>query len=304
MKILLTGATGFIGSYILKELVRKGHEVKCLMRDISRNLAIDSVQISKVAGDVLDPTSLKEAVGDCQGVIHLVGIIDEFPKKGITFDSIHRGGTANIVEASISAGVSRFVQMSANGADPNGVSNYLTSKWDAEQVVQKSGFRHFVIIRPSLVFGNPEPGQPEFCSRLASTLISKFPILPVFGDGKYRMQPIHVHEVAAAFVQALEDDKHNGLTYVAVGKKSYSYLEILDIIAAGMGLSPKKKVHQPIWLVRPMIKRLSGTGALPISIDQFEMLLEGNTGSADEFYSSFDVEAIPFDSDSLSYLQN
>lgn len=302
MNVLLTGATGFIGSYILRDLVARGHRVRCVMRDTSESLSVESDYVSKFRGDVLEPSSLTEAATGCDAVVHLVGIIDEHPKKGITFENIHVNGTKNVAVAAREAGISRYVQMSANGASPDGVSRYETSKWKAEQAVAEMGFEHFVIIRPSLVFGEPLPGQPEFCTRLADTLISKFPVLPVFGDGKYRMQPIHVREVASSFVQAMEQDTHDGKTYVAVGKESLSYLDILDTITLGMGLKPKKKLHQPVWLVRPMIKRLSGTGTLPISIDQFDMLLEGNTGNSDEFYSSFDIDPIPFTPDNLAYL--
>ena len=303
MNVLLTGSSGFIGSYILRELVRCGHTVKCLVRNPDKRMVAESVDVTKVQGDILDANSLRRAVEGCDAVIHLVGIIDEDKKKGITFEQIHHQGTINISAAAKDSGVQRFVQMSANGASPTGVSSYLTSKWEAEKAVEEAGFAHSVIIRPSLVFGKPEDGQPEFCTRLAETLISKFPILPVFGDALYRMQPIHVTEIASAFLQAMVSDKHAGQTYVAVGKQSFTYLEILDLITQGMGMRPKKKIHQPVWLVRPMISRLSGTGALPISIDQFEMLLQGNIGNDEPFYTSFDLENRPFDTTNLAYLR-
>lgn len=303
MHIFLTGATGFVGSYILRELVRQGHTVRCLLRDTSEKFAVESDKIERVKGDITTPKSFAGTMRGCDGVIHLVGIIDEKPSKGVTFEAIHYEGTRNVVDEAKDAGVTRYIQMSANGARPDGVSEYQTTKWKAEEYVKRAGFDHWTIMRPSIVFGDPGPDKTEFATRLATTLIKPFPILPIFGDGQYQMQPVSVEEVAAAFVQALTLDAAHEQTYCVAGKKAFPYTDILDIITRGLGLEPKAKVPNPIWLVRPAVHTLGKAGLLPISPDQFEMLLDGNTCDSTAFYEDFDVTYQPFTPENLAYLK-
>ena len=189
------------------------------------------------------------------------------------------------------------------GARSEGVSDYQTSKWQAEQYVRKAGFKHWTIFRPSVIFGAPEKGQPEFASQLAQTLIIPFPILPVFGDGAYQMQPVAVEDVAGAFVQALSRDETHEQIYHAAGPIAYPYTELLDILAEGMGIPPKPQIRQPLWLVRPVIHTVSKLGLLPITPDQFEMLIEGNTCDPSAFYKDFDLKRIPFNAENLGYLR-
>ena len=303
MHIFLTGATGFIGSYVLKALRAAGHTVRCLVRETDRPLSVEDDGVEKVKGNIQKPDTLSGLMRGCDAVIHLVGIIDEHPGKGITFEKIHDVGTGHVINAAQEEQITQFFQMSANGARPDGVSGYQTSKWAAEERVRNAGFEKWCILRPSLVFGDPGPDRPEFCTRLAQTLIKPFPVLPVFGDGKYQMQPVSVQEVAAAFVQALTEQKVHGQTLCVAGPEQFTYNEILDIIAQGMGLEPKPKVHQPLWLVRPIIETVGKWGILPISTDQFRMLLEGNTCNGSSFYDYFTLEPRAFSPESLAYLR-
>lgn len=301
MHVLVTGASGFVGKYILQALVDRGHSVKGLSRSIPESAAAWP-EMEWIRGDVLEPESLGKAMAGVETVVHLVGIIDEKPAKGITFDAIHQTGTNNVIEAAQKAGVRNFVQMSANGARRDGVSGYQTSKWHAEQAVAAAGFAHWVVLRPSLVFGRPEPGQEEFCTRLVSTLLRPFPVWPIFGDGKYKMQPVAVENVAQAFAQAVDLPEAHGRTFCVAGPEAFAYTEILRRIAGGAGLSVKPMIRQPAALMEPIVT-LFGGWALPISIDQFRMLLEGNTCDASEYVDTFGIEPIPFTADTLSYLR-
>ncbi len=303
MHIFLTGATGFVGSYVLRELVARGHTARCLLRDSKAVLDVDDDAVERIKGDVTHPKSFAGTMRGCDGVIHLVGIIEEHPSKGITFEAIHEAGTRHVVDEAVDAEVGRFVQMSANGAHPEGVSRYQTTKWQAEEYVRAAGFDHWVILRPSLIFGQPGPGQPEFCTRLVSQLIKPFPILPIFGDGKYEMQPVSVEEVAAAFVQALTLHAAHGQAYCVAGREAYPYADILDRITRGLGLEPKPKIPSPLWLVRPAVQTLGAWGLLPITPDQFEMLVEGNTCDSSAFYRDFDVTYKPFTPENLAYVK-
>jgi NADH dehydrogenase len=303
MRVLLTGATGYVGSYILRELLDQGHTPRCLIRGRARDLAVQDDAIEIATGDVTRPASLDGAFADCDAVVHLVGIIDERPAHGVTFDRIHVDGTQHVVDAARNAGIDCFIHMSANGARPDDGTAYQRTKWTAEQRVSDTGFDHWTIFRPSLLFGNPDPGRPEFASQLLDDLVRPFPLLPVFGDGRYEMQPVHVTDVAEAFVQALTRDAAHEETYVAAGPDRFAYVDVLDRIAIGGGLSPKSKVHIPLPLARLGVYTAGRIGLLPISPTQFEMLVEENTGDETAFYRDFDVTPTRFTVENLRYLE-
>jgi len=301
LRIYLTGAGGFIGSYIVRALLGAGHTVRCLLRNTSAAALPDDPRVERVTGDVTRPDSLRKTMTGCEAVIHLVGIIDEKPSKGITFGAIHDSGTRNVVEEARGEGIRTFILMSANGADANANSGYQRTKWAAEQHVCKAGFDHWTIFRPSIVFGDPGPNNVEFASRLLKQLIRPFPVLPVFGDGMYRLQPVAVEDVASAFVQALTNPGAAGKIYCVGGPDKIAYRDVLDVIARGAGLAPRPKLPQPLWMIRAVVK--AAGGILPISSDQLEMLVGGNVCDNGRFTRDFDVSGRRFTADSLSYLR-
>lgn len=301
MRIYLTGAGGFIGSYIVRALLGAGHTVRCLLRNTSAAALPDDPRVERVTGDVTRPDSLRKTMTGCEAVIHLVGIIDEKPSKGITFGAIHDSGTRNVVEEARGEGIRTFILMSANGADANANSGYQRTKWAAEQHVCKAGFDYWTIFRPSIVFGDPGPSNVEFASRLLKQLIRPFPVLPVFGDGMYRLQPVAVEDVASAFVQALTNPGAAGKIYCVGGPDKIAYRDVLDVIARGAGLAPRPKLPQPLWMIRAVVK--AAGGILPISSDQLEMLVGGNVCDNGRFTRDFDVSGRRFTADSLSYLR-
>ena len=302
MTVLLTGATGYVGSYLLDALLARGHAVRALSRGPAPELdGRDGVET--VRGDVVDRGSLDGAFDGAEAVVHLVGIIDEAPSKGVTFERVHVDGTRNVAEAARAAGVGRFVHMSANGARPDGRSAYQTTKWRAEEVVRGAGFEHLVVFRPSTLFGDPGPDHPEFAKRLWETLVKPFPVLPVFGDGGYQLQPVHVRACAGAMAEAVTRDASDGASYCVAGREQIAYREVLRRIARGGGVEPKPTAPVPIAVARLGVNTLGKAGLLPISPAQFEMLVEGNTCDESAFFDDFGVTSPPFDGESLSYLR-
>ena len=299
MKVLVTGGTGFVGGYVIPALQNAGHDVRCLVRSASDASLPDGIEI--VVGDVLRPESLAEATAGMQAVVHLVGIIEEKASRGITFDALHRQATDNLVEAARGAGVTTWIQMSANGARKDGVSAYQTSKWAAEQRVREAGFDHWTIFRPSLIFGPPAEGQPEFATQLVRDLIKPLPVWPIFGDGSFAMQPIHIEDVATAFAASLNLSKASGQVFCLAGPDALPFTEILGCIAEGAGVRRKPMIRQPLWLMRPVVGILGGI-ILPISSDQLEMLVEGNTCDGSSAATLFGLSMRPFNQENLSYL--
>ena len=159
MKVFLTGATGFVGKYMLERLLADGHAVRAALRGLpgqNARVVAHSQYVGRkddfqwVHGDVVEGSRLEEGMQGCDAVIHLVGIIVE--KGTNTFERVHHLGTRNVVEAAKRTGIKRFVQMSALGVRADGVAAYQTTKWKGEEEVRHSGIP-FCILRPSLIFG-------------------------------------------------------------------------------------------------------------------------------------------------------
>ena len=300
MRIFLTGGTGFVGRHVLRECIAQGHQVRALVRRGGAPQGFETQEVELVRGDVND--SLEAFMTDVDAIIHLVGIIKEVPSQNVTFEALHTRATQNVVQAAQASGISRLVFVSANGASKDGTTKYQTSKWAAEQAVQSSQLDHWCILRPGLIFGDPGMEREEFCMVLASTLIRPFPVLPVFGSGQYLLQPVSVEEVADATVQALTASNVNRQVIPVVGTQQFSYIELLDIVTRAIGMRPKPKLKLPLSVVRAGI-RFAGK-MLPITPDQFAMLVAGNIADQRLFYDSFQVTERPFNEENLSYLRH
>lgn len=264
MKIFISGATGFVGGHLTQELLRRGHELRLLTHRRRRS----TTGVEQIEGDVTRPETLEDAVKGCDAVINLVGIVREFPFKDVTFKKLHIQATANMLAAAQKAGVRRYLQMSALGTRSGAVSNYHQSKWQAEQLVRSTGL-DWTIFRPSLIFGPKD----AFINMLASQL-RLAPIMPVIGDGRYRLQPIHADDVASCFALALEMPETIGQTYELCGQDCMSYEELIDEIAAALGRTAPFKPHAPLGLMKLIIPVMQKIPLFPITMDQLQMLLE------------------------------
>lgn len=267
MKIFIAGGTGFVGGHVVRELTARGHQVRLLAhrRSESANSAIEIVE-----GDVTRMDSFAHAVAGCDAVINLVGIIREFPTKGITFEHLHVQATDNMLAAAAKAGIRRYLQMSALGTRPNAVSDYHKTKFMAEELVRGSGL-DWTIMRPSLIFGPKD----AFINMLADQL-RMVPVMPVIGDGLYRLQPIHADDVARCFAMALEMPETIGQTYELCGNDRLSYMELLDTVAAAIGKNPPYEPHLPLGLMEHVIPVMQNIPQFPITMDQLQMLIEEN----------------------------
>ncbi len=288
MRVFLTGGTGFVGREITRQLLAAGHQVRALVRSGSEAKLARPGQVEVHHGDISDAATLNESLSGCDAVIHLVGIIREFPSKGITFQRLHIETVRSMIAATEAAGIKRFVHMSANGVRPNAKATYHQTKWEAEELLRASKL-DWTILRPSIIFG-PEG---EFVTMLAD-LIRKMPVIPVIGKGNYRMQPVAIAEVAASFVKALTLPATIGQTFQVGGRESYTYEEILDHTGAAIGHSTVRKLHHPVFMMKPVIKLLEGASAFPITSDQLTMMLEGNVCDPSDWAAAFDIDPISF----------
>jgi NADH dehydrogenase len=302
MKVFVTGASGFVGEEVLQHLERAGHSIRILARrpqspQIQKLASRHSAQVHP--GNVLDAASLLGGLDNIDAVIHLVGIISE--NGSSTFENIHVRGAENILAAAKTAGVKRFVHMSALGVRPDAPARYHRTKWEAEEFVRVSGL-DFTIFRPSIIYGPHD----HFVNLFAR--ISRFsPILPVMGSGKSKMQPVPVADVATCFVQALTEPKAIGQTFDLCGADALSFNRILDAILRVTGRD-RLKLHVPMFLARLQAALLESIfpwllgEAPPLNRDQLIMLNEDNVGNPQPAQELFGLKPIPFREGIAAYL--
>lgn len=241
--VFVTGATGFVGRAVVRELLSKGLRPVCLVRSAEKLRAqhrdVDPERFTPLAGSLSDRGALREAADLSQAAIHLVGIIVARPLRGQTFAAIHTRGTVNVVDAVQRAGIRRYAHMSALGARPDAVSAYHRTKWAAEEYVRRSGL-DWTIFRPSLIHG--EEGEfMQLMKRLMCGLVP--PVIPYFGDGQAKVQPVSVKDVASCFVRSLLEPETIGKVYPLGGPRAYTWVELYNACRA---LMPGAKHWKPI----------------------------------------------------------
>lgn len=276
MKIFIAGGTGFVGEHLVAELLRSGHTVRLLVH--SRRTLPGNIE--QVTGDVTRRESFAGSLSGCDAIINLVGIIREFPSRGITFEKLHITATTNMLAAAAGSGISRYLQMSALGTRPHAVSAYHQTKWRAEELVRASALQ-WTIFRPSLIYGPHD----AFINMLAAQL-RLAPAMPVIGSGSYRLQPIHADDVARCFTRALEMPATIGETYELCGNDRLSYEALLDMIADILGKTHPLKPHLPLGIMKLVIPVLQKIPLFPITTDQLQMLVEESIGG-DEWQQVF-----------------
>lgn len=294
MKVFVTGGSGFVGAEVIRQLLAAGHTVRSLVH--SRKAVSNEAGLELWPGDATRPETLQGALAGCDAIIHLIGIIREFPDKQVTFQRLHVDATRNILAVAKEQGIRRYLHMSANGTRPDGVAEYHKTKWAAEELVRAAGLDS-TIFRPSLIFG---PGD-AFVNMLAA-IIRRTPIVPVIGDGEYRMTPVAVGNVATGFVRALTQPESIGEIYHCGGPQTFTYNQLLDEIARALGRSGITRIHQPVLMMRSLSALLEGMSFFPITSGQLTMLLEGNVCDPQPWAQTFAVELTPFGNGIRQYL--
>jgi NADH dehydrogenase len=202
--------------------------------------------------------------------------------------------------------VGRFLLMSANGVKADGTA-YQRSKYMAEQYLATTGL-DWTVFRPSVLFGDPR-GRTEFASRLLRDIIRSPLPAPLFFDGllpldagEFRMSPVHVKDVAAVFVRALDMPETVGRVFELCGPGSLAWKDILQIIARAAGTT-KRALPAPVLPLKALAMLLERYAFFPITRDQLTMLLEGNTCDEPGAFRIFALEPVAFDEANLAYLR-
>ena len=296
MRVAIIGGTGFVGGYLVDALLADGNDVAALVRPGSESKLRGGGKVRTVVGDLSSRESLGELVRGCDAVIYNVGLLREFPRRGITFENEQYQGVVDTVAAMKDAGVSRLLLMSAIGVKDPGTP-YQSTKFRAEQHALASGL-DVTVLRPSVIFGDPR-GTMEFATQLYRDMVK--PPLPGVEFPGVRMSPVAVEDVADAFVRALHDDETIGQTYELGGPEVLSWGDIFERITAAAGKS-KFALTMPLPLMRLGATMFDWLPFYPVTRDQLTMLEEGNTAPPDDLQSLIGRDAQAMTPEALAYL--
>ncbi len=305
-RVALFGGTGFVGSYLVDALLENDMQPALLVRAGSESKVRHRDRCVLVNGDIDDADAIERVVDGSDAVIYNIGILREFPNRGITFEKLQAEGARRVIDAAAAKGVRRFLLMSANGVKPDGTA-YQRTKYNAEAHLKGTDL-DWTIFRPSVLFGDPR-GRMEFATQLCAEIIDSPLPAPLFHTGllpidagQFPMSPVHVTDVAAAFVKALKDPATIGQTYHLGGPETLSWKEILRRLAAAKGRK-KLMLPAPALGVMAAAALLDRFEAFPITRDQIRMLLEGNACPPDDL-ETLGIEPKRFSDDALGYLGN
>jgi uncharacterized protein YbjT (DUF2867 family) len=241
--ILLTGATGNVGSALLGRLVADGQPVRALVRD-PRRLGPDRVRVQIALGDLADASSFRHALRGVKTVIHLAAAIRDQERQGATIEEVNALGTLRLVRAAERAGVERFVFFSALGTSLHSQSRFFRAKAQAELAVEESPLRT-TVFTPSIIYS---PGDPwiTLLGRLAM-----LPVVPISGSGRAVYEPIWSHDAASAVVSLLQQNgsapQHRRLELAGPQRLSYD-----DMVRTYLEVKHRRRrlVHVPLPVVR------------------------------------------------------
>ena len=256
--ITVFGGSGFIGRYVVRALAKAGYRVRVAPRrpHLAGDMRVAGVvgQVQLVQANLRDAASIARAVDGAHGVVNLVGILFESGKQ--KFASLQAEGAGRVAEAAKAAGVTRFVQMSAIGAELDSKSVYGRTKAEGEQRV-RAAIPEAVVLRPSIVFGQ----EDAFFNRFAD--MARFsPFLPLIGGGKTKFQPVFAGDVAEAVLAGLEREDARGRTFELGGPGVYTFKDLMQFILKTID---RKRVLLPLPLSIAWFMALGGeiVGMLP-----------------------------------------
>ncbi len=268
MKVLVTGATGFLGGYVVEELLKHGFEVVGLARKTSNTSLLEELGVEIRWGDITNAADMLEAVKDVDAVVHLAAYYTFHGEKE-RFYKVNVGGTRNVIEAALKNKVKRFIYCSTTEAvgpvknppadetyPPNPTYEYGRSKLEAEKLVSYYGNRglEYTILRPTGLYGprNVNDVSYWFIKAVAErSLLARF----VVGSGENLIQFTHAADAAQSFRLALEREESIGEVYFIGDEKAYTYNEVYKMVAELAGVDPPDR-HIPPWLAKLMIAPL------------------------------------------------
>jgi uncharacterized protein YbjT (DUF2867 family) len=268
MRILVTGATGFIGSRVASALHEAGHDVTCAVR---KPAALQRGGLRYIEADFtrdLTPQIWEPRLQGIDVVVNAVGIIREHGAQ--SFEALHTAAPQALFTACAAQQVGRVVQISALGADDGARSRYHLSKKAADDFLLRTGVPA-TIIQPSLVYGAGGASATLF------NTLATMPFAVQFGDGRQMVQPVHIDDVVAAITNAVQEEGVSMQRIALVGPDAVPFVQFLAMLRESMGLRRAWHICIPIGMARALAAAAGRLSRSPLDSESFAMLERGNT---------------------------
>jgi len=239
-RVVVTGASGFIGTALIPRLVAAGHLPRLIVRQPPAAPPAPPVEV--IAGDLTSPASLRAAIAGANAVVHLGAATSAGRLDPAVAYRVNVGGTTALIEACRAAGCRRVVVLSTQHVHLPRCGTYGRTKRIADALFAGSGL-DVTILRPSLVYG---PGSRGVFVKLAR-LVRRLPVIPVVGPGTWHLRPLYLDDLLTLIVETLARPDVSGRTYDVGGAERVTYNGFLAAICAALG-RPCRRVHIPLAL--------------------------------------------------------
>lgn len=258
------GGTGFVGRAVIAALCANGWHVRVAARRPSAATPAESIALHRT--DIRDEDAVATAIKGADAVVNAVSLYVE--KDGVDFDTIHVQGAERVARLAAAAGVGRLVHLSGIGVDPASRSRYVRARAEGEAAVC-AAFPNATVVRPSVIFGP----RDHFLTTLEA--VTRLPVIPLFGAGDMRLQPVHVEDVALAIETILSDPRSAGAVFELGGREVLSYHDILCAVLRQRG---RRRLLMPvpfgIW--RAIARASAVLPNPPVTLDQLALLSMDN----------------------------
>lgn len=270
-RVTVFGGSGFVGRHIVQRLAARGAVVRVAVRYPSTTRFLqpmgDVGQIVPIRADVRDQASVARALEGVDAAVNAVSLYVE--SRRTKFETIHVAGAENVARQATAQGVGRLLQISGLGLDADSESKYIRARTETERVVS-AAFPGATFLRPSVIFG-PEDA---FFTTLAS-MARLSPVLPLFGGGRTRLQPVYVGDVAEAAVRALEKPATAGEVFQLGGPRVYSFRQLVELTLDTIGRR-RLLLPVPFFIAERQAMMLELLPDPPLTRDQVRLLKVDN----------------------------
>jgi uncharacterized protein YbjT (DUF2867 family) len=287
-RVTVFGGTGFLGQNIVARLLAKGHRVRVAARHPQQAAAIfgePRPELSFLAADLLVDSAIAAAIDGAASVVNAVALYVERGEQ--TFEAVHVHGAGRLARLCARHDVKRLIHVSGIGADIGSASRYIRVRADGERAA-RAEFDGTVIVRPAVMFG---PGDALLTTLIR--LLRILPVFPLFGDGRTRLQPVYVGDVAEAAAALVARSPPLSI-YEFAGPRIFTYRELVEIVAHALSIRRRLvPVPFPIWKALAVVAQATlGSG---LTLNQVELMQQDNVAAAPGTLQELGVVATSLD---------